>query len=337
MLWRTGLIVVLLAASAVLGGIAIDYQRFLVTPLELPAASQITIDIPKGSSVRQLAKRLTALGVFKHPYYFMLLAYQQGEQAHIKAGEFAVTADLTPPQLLQRLTSGQVIEYAITLIEGRTFRQTLALLDAHSQLCGELLVPQTDAALMAQLGQPELQPEGRFFPDTYRFPARTERLTILRRALTRMERILAKEWRDRSADVPLTTPTEALILASIIEKETAVAAERPRISGVFLRRLQRGMRLQTDPTVIYGLGKRYDGSLSRVDLRDVNPYNTYLINGLPPTPIALPGRAAIHAALHPTADDSLYFVATGDGGHVFSRTLVEHNQAVRRYILDKNQ
>ncbi|PQJ95108.1 endolytic transglycosylase MltG [Chromatium okenii] len=332
MLWRIGLIVVFLAVGTMLGIVEIDYQRFLVTPL---GVANTTVHITKGSSVRQLAERLTAQSVLKHPYYFMLLAYWQGDQTHIKAGEFAVTADLTPQQLLKRFTDGQVIEYTITLIEGRTFRQTLAVLDAHPQLCGEPLAPQTDAALMTQLGRPELHPEGRFFPDTYRFPAQTERLTVLRRALERMERIVAEEWRDRSPDVPLTTPDEALILASIIEKETAVAAERPRISGVFLRRLQRGMRLQTDPTVIYGLGERYDGSLSRADLRDVNPYNTYLIKGLPPTPIALPGRAAIHAALHPTDDDSLYFVATGDGGHTFSRTLNAHQQAVRRYLLDK--
>lgn len=337
MSWRTGLIVGFLAVSAVLGGVEIDYQRFLVTPLGVTDAPQTTINIPKGTSVRQLAERLTAQGVLKHPYYFMLLAYRQGDQTRIKAGEFAVTAHLTPPQLLERLTGGQVIEYTITLLEGRTFRQTLAALDAHPQLCGEPLAAQTDAALMAQLGRPELHPEGRFFPDTYRFPAQTQRLTVLQRALARMERILAEEWRDRRPDVALPTPDAALILASIIEKETAVAAERPRISGVFLRRLQRGMRLQTDPTVIYGLGERYDGSISRADLRDANPYNTYLINGLPPTPIALPGRAAIHAALHPTDDDSLYFVATGDGGHTFSRTLDAHNQAVRRYLLDKNQ
>jgi UPF0755 protein len=334
MLWRLGLIVVLLAMSTALGIITLDYQRFLVTPLGVP---DTMIDIPKGTSVRQLAERLNGQGIFKHPYYFMLLAYWQGDQTHIKAGEFAMTADLTPPQLLKRFTDGQVIEYTVTFIEGRTFRQTLAVLDAHPQLRGELLALQTDAALMVQLKRPELHPEGRFFPDTYRFPARTERLTVLQRALARMERILAEEWRDRDPKVPLTTPDEAMILASIIEKETAVAAERPRISGVFLRRLQRGMRLQTDPTVIYGLGERYDGRLSRADLRDPNPYNTYLINGLPPTPIALPGRAAIHAALHPTDDDSLYFVATGDGGHVFSRTLNAHQQAVRRYLLDKKQ
>ncbi|MBK1642297.1 aminodeoxychorismate lyase [Chromatium okenii] len=323
-----------LALNLLISIVINDYRQFLATPLPTPVSR---IDIERGQSLHAVAAQLTALGVLKHPYYFMLLAYWQGDQTRIKAGEFALTPELTPAHLLTRLTGGQVIEYTVTLIEGRTVRQALAAIDAHPQLRGAPLAPQSDAEVLRQLGRAEMPLEGRLFPDTYRFPAQTERLAVVRRALARMEQILAAEWAQRHPELALTTPDEALILASIIEKETGKASERARISGVFQRRLRLGMRLQTDPTVIYGLGERYDGNISRADLRDVNPYNTYVINGLPPTPIALPGRAAIHAALHPSADDSLYFVATGAGGHVFSRTLDEHNQAVRRYILDKKQ
>ena len=176
-------------------------------------------------------------------------------------------------------------------------------------------------------------PEGRFFPDTYSFPRRTTGLDVLARALQRMDQVLAEEWEGRAPGLPLKTPYEALILASIIEKETGLAAERPQIAGVFVRRLNQGMRLQTDPTVIYGMGERFAGNIRRTDLQEATPYNTYLIRGLPPTPIALPGRAAIHAALHPAAGEDLYFVARGDGGHVFSATLDQHNQAVRDFQL----
>ena len=221
------------------------------------------------------------------------------------------------------------------LVEGWTFRQALATIDAHPRFGGDALANLTDEVLMSQLGRAGEHPEGRFFPDTYRFPGKTGGLDVLRRALERMDRVLAEEWETRRPGLPIGTPYEALILASIIEKETAVAAERPQIGGVFVRRLQQGMRLQTDPTVIYGLGERYDGNIRRADLRESNPYNTYMINGLPPTPIALPGREAIRAALQPQDGDSLYFVARGDGSHEFSGTLDAHNRAVRRYILGK--
>jgi len=188
---------------------------------------------------------------------------------------------------------------------------------------------------MAALGRAGEHPEGRFFPDTYNFPRRTTGLEVLRRAYGRMETVLAQEWQERAAGLPLKSPDEALILASIIEKETGLAAERPQIAGVFVRRLRAGMRLQTDPTVIYGMGARFDGNLRRADLREETPYNTYVIAGLPPTPIALPGRAAINAALHPADGDSLYFVARGDGGHVFSATLEGHNRAVSEFQLHK--
>lgn len=336
MIWRTGLFIFLIAAGSLLAVFGIDYRRFATTPITLPTAHQI-IEIPKGTSLAALARRLTEQGILRHPYYFIALTYFHGDQAQIKAGEFALTADLTPLQVLERIVSGRVVEYSVTLVEGRTFRQTLVMLDAHPRFGGDALASLSDAALMAQLGYPGEHPEGRFFPDTYYFPRTTKAIDILHRARERMERVLAEEWERRHSELPIGTPYEALILASIIEKETAVAAERPQIGGVFARRLKKGMRLQTDPTVIYGLGERYDGHLRRADLREATLYNTYLIDGLPPTPIALPGREAIRAALRPAAGDSLYFVARGDGGHEFSRTLDEHNRAVRRYLLERHE
>jgi UPF0755 protein len=324
-------LILLLAASTLAAGLWFDYRAFERRPLELPEASMI-LDIPRGTSLRGLAGQMTHEGLLRHPYYFIALAYRQGDQARIKAGEFEVTSGMTPVDLLARITSGQVVQHPITLVEGWTFRQAVEAIERHDRLSGEL-GSLSDDALMAKLGRPGEHPEGRLFPDTYSFPRRTQRLVVLRRAFDRMEQVLAEEWAGRSDGLPLESAYEGLILASIIEKETGVARERPEIAGVFVRRLQKGMRLQTDPTVIYGMGERYEGNIRRADLREATPYNTYVINGLPPTPIALPGRAAIHSALHPADGDSLYFVSRGDGSHVFSVTLEQHNRAVRRYIL----
>jgi UPF0755 protein len=324
-------LILLLASSALGAGLWFDYRAFERRPLELPDASMI-LDIPRGTSLRGLASQMTQEGLLMHPYYFIALAYRQGDQGRIKAGEFEVTSGMTPVDLLARITSGQVVQHTVTLVEGWTFRQAVEAVERHDRFSGELGTL-SDDALMAKLGRPGEHPEGRLFPDTYGFPRGTQRLVILRRALERMEQVLAEEWAGRSDGLPLESAYEALILASIIEKETGVARERPEIAGVFVRRLQKGMRLQTDPTVIYGMGERYEGKIRRADLREATAYNTYVINGLPPTPIALPGRAAIHAALHPADGDSLYFVSRGDGSHVFSVTLEQHNRAVRRYIL----
>jgi UPF0755 protein len=235
--------------------------------------------------------------------------------------------------VLERLVSGKTIQYPVTLVEGWTFRQAVDHI-AEDPRYGDLL-GKSDADLMAALGRGGEHPEGRFFPDTYAFPRAATGLDVLRRALERMDQVLAEEWAARAPDLPIDSPYEALILASIVEKETGLAEERPAIAGVFTRRLQKGMRLQTDPTVIYGMGERFDGDIRRADLREATPYNTYVITGLPPTPIALPGRAAIHAALNPEPGEALYFVARGDGGHVFSATLEEHNAAVRKYQLSR--
>ncbi|MBK1722020.1 endolytic transglycosylase MltG [Thiocystis violacea] len=336
MTWRISIFVLLLSIGLIAGGLWLDYQHFLSTPVAT-SEPKTYVEVPKGSSLRGLAERMTAQGLLKQPYYFIALAYLQGDQKRIKAGEYEITPEMTPAVVLERIASGKVVQFAITLVEGRTFRQVLAVIDGHEHFGGEGLASLTDAELMERLGRLGEHPEGRFFPETYLFPRKATGLDVLKRAMAQMDKVLAEEWEQRQPDLPLASPYEALILASIIEKETAVPEERPAIGGVFVRRLQRGMRLQTDPTVIYGLGERYDGNIRRADLREATPYNTYVISGLPPTPIALPGRAAIRAALQPAEGGALYFVARGDGSHVFSRTLDEHNTAVRRFILNQNE
>jgi len=329
------LLLLFLGVLTLLGGIWLDYQRFLETPVAI-TEPVVTFEVERGNGWRQVADGLTDRGFISHPYYLLALARVRGDGGRLKAGEFELTGGMRPDQVLDRLISGRVIQYPITFVEGWTFRQAVAAILANGRF-GDDLAGQSDAALMSALGRPGEHPEGRFFPDTYGFPRRTTGLGVLERALQRMDEVLAQEWAGRAAGLPLKTPYEALILASIIEKETGLAAERPQIAGVFVRRLRLGMRLQTDPTVIYGMGERFDGDIRRDDLRAATPYNTYVIAGLPPTPIALPGRAAIHAALHPAAGEDLYFVARGDGGHVFSATLDQHNRAVREFQLRKSQ
>ena len=332
-----GLLILLVLALGLAGlGLSYHFEAFKTGPLALPATAgpeqPFLFEIPHGMSLRTLAQELTALGVLDHPYYFLALAYLRGDAGRVKAGEYEISPGTTPVALLDKLVKNQVYQRSVTLIEGWTTAQVLAALAKDDRLVGKL-EGATPQDLMAALGRAGQHPEGRFFPDTYRFTKGASDLDILGRAAQAMDRVLAEEWRDRAPGLPLASPEQALVLASIIEKETGQASERPTIAGVFLRRLQLGMRLQTDPTVIYGLGAAFDGDLRRADLTRDTPYNTYTRHGLPPTPIALPGRAAIHAALHPAAGDSLYFVAKGDGGHWFSATLEEHQQAVRRYQL----
>jgi UPF0755 protein len=327
------LFVLILAAGFLAAGFWLDYQRFLETPLQLEETPAV-IEVPRGASIRQVAKALTAKGAIQHPYYFVALAMRRGDAARIKAGEFELRQGMGPAELLDAIVAGKVIQYPITLVEGWTFRQAVDTVAKDGRFHGDI-GSLSDEALMERLGRPGELPEGRLFPDTYSFPRRTAALDVLRRALERMEQVLAEEWESRAEGLPIETPYQALILASIVEKETAVPSERPDIAGVFVRRLEKGMKLQTDPTVIYGMGARYDGNIRRTDLNEATPYNTYVIDGLPPTPIALPGREAIHAVLHPAEGDSLYFVARGDGSHQFSATLDEHNRAVRRYQLGR--
>ncbi len=321
----------LLIGSLGLGGLWMDVQQFLQRPLTIPEAGY-TLVIEPGSNLRKVVTRLAGDGILSHPRYLRAWARWQGQGARIKAGEYDLEPGLTPVSLLQLLISGKVVLHSLTIIEGWTFAQMRQAVSSNPYL-RHTLAALDDAHLMAAIGVPGYFPEGRFMPDTYHFAAGTPDTVLLRQAFEQMQRFLAQAWAARAPNLPYHSPYEALIMASIVEKETGAATERARIAGVFVRRLQKNMRLQTDPTVIYGLGEQFDGNLRRRDLRAANPYNTYLNKGLPPTPIALPGRAAIAAALHPAAGNELYFVARGDGTHVFSGTLEQHNRAVREYQL----
>ncbi|MCB1735925.1 MAG: endolytic transglycosylase MltG [Gammaproteobacteria bacterium] len=310
------------------------YQQFLATPLALPDQG-VDYTLAPGTSLRAVASDLVQRGWLTEPLQLRWLARQENLATRIRAGEYFVPAGTTPREFLEILISGRERQYAITLLEGWNIRELRAAVAA-DPILEQTLKDADNQQLMAALGKPDLHPEGRFLPDTYHFPRGEKDIDLYRRAFVGMEQVLAEEWSARSAGLPLNSPDEALTLASIIEKETGAAAERPEIAGVFVRRLQKGMLLQTDPTVIYGLGEGFDGNIRRSDLRTDTPYNTYTRKGLPPTPIAMPGRAAIHAALHPADGKALYFVAQGNGTHYFSATLEEHNAAVRKYQLGGN-
>lgn len=328
------LVTLILIAAVVAGSLWVHYQTFIQTPVAV-SGDRLVFEVQRGAGLRVVAQKLVDIGVLRDPYAFLALAYQTDRVGRLKAGEYEIRPETTPPQLLYLLTSGRVIQYPLTLVEGRTFRQALAVIAANPILVADIGVL-TDEEIMTRIGHPGTHPEGRLFPDTYLFPRGMGALDLVKRAYGRMETVLAEEWDKRAQGLPFKDPYEALILASIVEKETGLAAERPEIAGVFVRRMRTGMKLQTDPTVIYGLGAAFDGNLRHADLTTDTPYNTYTRGGLPPTPIALPGREAIHAVLHPAGGDSLYFVAKGDGGHAFSPTLDEHNRAVRRYQLGAN-
>jgi UPF0755 protein len=316
----------LLLATALMLGV---YQRFQHASLQLPASETI-YEIPPGTSLRQLAYDLYDRDIIKHPRLFILLGRDLDVARRLQAGEYRLATGMTPRSLLQLLADGKVIQHAITLVEGQTFREILLRIQTHP-LIKVTLQGLDDAEIMSRLGHAGVNPEGRFLPDTYHFTRGTTDLAVLQRAFAAMSKYLEAAWRDRDSDLPLQSPEEALILASIVEKETGLPEERPVIAGVFIRRLRQGMRMQTDPTVIYGLGEQFDGNLRRRDLESDTPYNTYTRTGLPPTPIAMPGAAAIMAVLHPASGDSLFFVSRGDGSHYFSTTVEEHNLAVDKY------
>ena len=325
-------ILAVLVAGAALYGMHADYRRFLDTPLGVPTDG-LVLEVKPGMGIGAIARELRRQpGLLHSTFYLETYARFNGLAPRLKVGEYALAPGMTPRDLLERIATGQVIQYPLTVVEGWTFQQLRQALAAHPKIA-QTLREASDAEIMARLDRPGRHPEGWFFPDTYHFPAGFTDEAFLRRALTAMEQRLARAWSQRVADLPLDDPYQALILASIVEKETGLTAERPAIAGVFARRLRAGMLLQTDPTVIYGLGAAFDGDLRRRDLVTDTPYNTYTRKGLPPTPIALPGAGALEAAVHPAAGDALYFVADGQGGHVFSRTLDEHNRAVRRYQL----
>lgn len=320
------------AAALAIAGIGFQVNSFLNTPVAI-AADGVSFEIAPGSAFAQVSSNLAELGIIEHPDYFRWYARLTGMAAAVHAGEYEIAAGTTPKQLLDKFVSGEVLLYSMTIVEGWNFRELMAAIDA-SPLLEHTIVYEDWPATLESFGAAATHPEGLFLPETYRFPKGTTDVGLLQQAFDLMQTTLDAEWEGRDEGLPITSPYEALILASIVEKETALAAERPRIAGVFTRRLQKRMRLQTDPTVIYGIGVDFNGNLTRRDMRTDTPYNTYTRRGLPPTPIALPGKAAIHAAVHPEDGNELFFVATGlgDGSHKFSETKAEHDAAVQEYL-----
>ena len=297
-----------------------------------PGRVEALVEIPRGDGPARIATRLADAGIVKHPRWFAWAIRIKGQSQALKAGEYAFTAGQAPSAVLAQLVAGRVTRYSVTFIEGQTVAEAWQRVRASPYLAPTPGL--TLHGLMKALGEPAVPVEGALFPDTYIFRRGASDLQVLREARLRMKTELAKAWERRHAGLPLARPAEALVLASLVEKETGAAAERPMIAGVFLNRLRVRMRLQTDPSVIYGLGAAYDGNLRKADLRRDGPYNTYRRGGLPPTAIALPGRASLLAATQPATTDALYFVATGrgDGRHVFSATLKAHNAAVRALV-----
>lgn len=328
LLLETGLVL----AGLALGASAWKLNSALEQPLNL--TQEQLLDVPAGSTPGGTFNRLQANGVLKDAFWLRLYWRFNMEGQPLHSGEYRMTPGMTAQGLIGVWQRGEVVQYSLTLVEGWTFRQVRAALAKHDKL-EQTLNGLSDSEVMEKLGHDGVFPEGRFFPDTYRFVRGMTDAELLEKAYSRLDEVLAKEWNKRSADVPYTEPYQALIMASLVEKETGVPQERGQIAGVFVRRMQVGMLLQTDPTVIYGLGERYNGKLTRALLKEATPYNTYVISGLPPTPIAMVGREAIHAALNPVPGSSLYFVARGDGSHVFSDDLEAHNNAVREFQLKR--
>ncbi|MBT3040401.1 MAG: endolytic transglycosylase MltG [Candidatus Thiodiazotropha endolucinida] len=325
--------ILIFVASILLAWGWMEYDGFVNKSLNLPEEG-VNYILHPGMTVRSLAEDLQQRGMLEKPILLRFIARWQGQASKLKAGEYYLPAGTTPPKLLEILSSSQVVQYALTIIEGWTFDQLMAAI-RRDPVLEHSLKEVTNDQVMQHLGLDDLHPEGRFYPDTYHFPRGTTDAAFLKRAYKRMESVLEQAWQQRKKQLPLKSPYEALILASIIERETGIPEERGKIAGVFIRRLKRGMLLQTDPTVIYGMGESYNGNIRKRDLTRDTPYNTYLHKGLTPTPIAMPSGAAIRAALNPEEGNSLYFVATGDGGHYFSSTLEEHNKAVRKYQLKR--
>lgn len=309
--------------------LASDVWVFLRTPLSIPQPYTDYVLKP-GMGIVSLSQGLSKKGILKRPAYLVGIAFVRGDMFRLKAGEYRLMPGLTPVQLLNQIVEGRMLYYHLALIEGWTFEQILTAIRKQPRLLQTIsnLPPEM---IMKELGHPGEHPEGRFFPDTYTFMAGATDISILRQSYRLMTKRLAAEWKNRAPGLPYTSSDEALIIASLIEKETAIAAERPKVAAVILNRLQKKMRLQIDPTVIYGLGKNYTGKLRGSDLKFPSPYNTYLNHGLPPTPIAMPSLSSIRAALHPEKTDALYFVAKGDGSHQFSTTLKDHNTAVKSW------
>jgi UPF0755 protein len=318
----TLIILLVLLAAAGLG-------YYAYRPLPLPA-TPFEFELKQGSSLKRMARDMQQAGLLQQDQLFVWLVRLLGKSGQLKAGNYALERPVSPLELLEIISKGEVIQRQISIIEGWTFRQLRAVLDASPDIAHDTL-NLTDAEILRRIGAAESHSEGLFFPDTYNFAAGSSDLAIIKRAYHAMQQRLQEAWAGRDAGLPLQTPYQALILASIVEKETGTPGDRAMIAGVFVNRLRKGMLLQTDPTVIYGLGEKFDGNLRKRDLLADTAYNTYTRGGLTPTPIALPGMDALQATLHPAQTDALYFVARGDGSSQFSSNLTAHNRAVNQY------
>lgn len=324
-LLATGAVVMVLGAASLF---ALERWHRSMLPLDSP----VVVELARGEAFSSFARALAAQGLISHPRYWSLRARLTGAARSVQAGEYQLSPGDTPQALLDRLRSGQVLTYQVQLIEGWTLREALGALRAHPQLT-PALTGADEQTLLSMLGLPAGHAEGMFFPDTYQFERGATDADILRRAYDKLQDELARVWESRDSGLPYDRPYDALIVASLIEKETGQDSDRSRIAQVFVNRLERGMRLQTDPTVIYGIGPGFNGNLTRRDLRTDTPYNTYTRHGLPPSPIALVGVDSLAAAVHPAPGEYLYFVSRGDGSSKFSLSLEEHEAAVRKYQL----
>ena len=325
---RICIAIVTLSLAILSAWLSLDYQKALHQPAA--PSKTVTIEITKGDSFKKITTKLFDQQIVFKPFWFRVISLVNKTSNKLKAGEYELSPNLTLPEIIDLFVQGKTKHYAITFPEGWTVKELLETVKNNPHL-EHSLTTNTSQEVMTQLGITDANPEGLFFPDTYFFEKHSTDIELLKRAYNKMQRILEQEWKNRADNLPLKTPYEALTLASIIEKETSAVTERTLISGVFSRRLETDMLLQTDPTVIYGMKDNYQGNITRTDLKTATPYNTYIMKGLPPTPIAIPGQAAINAALHPDNSNNIYFVARGDGTHVFSATLEEHNLAVDNF------
>ncbi len=326
--FMVGCLVIFLLAIGGLIGASYSLQQWAQIPMQLNVETRF--DISRGTTLYSLAKDLESKGWIADARWLRWYA-RISDQGHlIQAGEYLLMPGLSPQGLIEKIQTGDVLQHTVTLVNGHTFEQFKQVLYANLEL-KKITEQWSDEELLSRLGAPYSHPEGLFYPDTYQFKKGDSDFDILQRAYNRMTELLALAWQQKAPDLPYKNAYEALIMASIVEKETAVPSERTEIAGVFVNRLNRKMRLQTDPTVIYGIGQAYQGNITRKHLKEMTPYNTYRISGLPPTPIANPALPAIEAALHPAQTEALYFVAKGDGSHYFSTTLKQHTEAVKRY------
>ncbi len=331
--WLMAMLVLLLVAVLAVAGYLVNVLGFGDQPLASDGSREVIVE--PGDGFNAVLGKLRKAGVSEgSDLQWKVLAKLTRAGGRIQVGEYAIAPGATPQRVLMQMSRGEVVRRKFTIVEGRNFRELRSELQAEPML-EDVIGALSDVEIMAKLGRGGTSPEGRFLPETYLYTRGTSDLQILERALEAMDEQLAEAWAGRREGLPLKDPEQLLTLASIIEKETGLAVERPQIAGVFLRRLEKGMLLQTDPTVIYGMGSAYDGNIRKADLERDTPYNTYRRAGLTPTPIAMPGKAALHAAAQPAPGSALYFVASGDGAHVFSDNLGDHNAAVRKYQLKR--